>query len=199
MAVGKLLAKLKGNPLEKVDLRQLREEELRFRNQLDSVRKSIDNNEKDKKKKFREGVGADQFKKRMLAQEIQALDTEAKLNLKNFTTANNQLKFVKNLLIMKNHEQQLKETGIWKKFTSIPREQLETYLIKLNLDGKDFNGVVNELNRPFEMDIAAEEGEIADEEKSLFESWDKVESGGLEPEQAESEISIDKEMSKEEE
>jgi hypothetical protein len=197
MGVRGLIEKIRGNPLEKLKVRELREEEIRLKNQLERVRKGIDDNEKEKKKKFREGIGADLFKKRMLVQEIQALDMEAKLKLRNFTTAHRQLRFVKNLLIVKNYEQQLKDVGLWKKLTAIPLANLEGFLIRISLDGKEFDDVLNELNKPFEMEVAEIGEEVAEEEKKILDSWEKVEAGALEPETAESELSIDRELQKE--
>ncbi|MCL0048281.1 chromosome assembly protein [Dehalococcoidia bacterium] len=198
MGVRELMEKIRGNPLEKMKARELREEEIRLKNQLERVRKGIDDNEKEKKKKFREGIGADLFKKRMLVQEIGALDMEAKLKLRTFTTAHRQLRFVKNFLIVKNYEQQLKDVGLWKKLTAIPQANLEGFLIRISLDGKEFDEVLNELNKPFEMDVAEIGEEMAEEEKKMLESWAQVEAGALEPEKAESELSIDRELQKEE-
>jgi len=195
MAIGSLLDRIKGNPIEKLKPRELREEEIRLRTHCERVRKEIDDNEKEKKKKFRDGVGADLFKKKMLAQEMQSLDMEAKLKLRNFSTANRQLRFIKNLLIVKNYEKQLREKGMWKKLSSLPTEKLETFLIRTSLDGKEFDEVLNELNKPFEMDVAdIERTEAGEDEKKLLDAWEKVEAGTLDPEKAEGILSIDRKL-----
>jgi hypothetical protein len=198
MAIGDLLSKIKGNPIEKLTLRQLREEEIRLNNQLDGIRKEIDTNEKEKKKQFRDGVGADLLKKKMLMQEMKALDMEAKLNLRRFTTSHQQLRFIKNMLIVKTYEKQLKEKGIWKKLTNIPREQLESTLIRISLDGKDFDSVLDELNKPFEMEVAEADREMSEEDKEIMKAWGDVESGTLEPEKAAEKFSVSRRLTEEE-
>jgi hypothetical protein len=197
MVIGNVIDRIRGNPLDKMKVRELREEDIRLKNQCERLRKEIDDCEKDKKKKFREGIGADLFKKKMLFQEMQALDTEAKLRLKRFTTSNHQLRFIKNLLIVKNYENQLKENGTWRKLTSLPQEKLESFLIRISLDGKEFDEVLNELNKPFEMDVADIDNDVSEEEKKVLDSWEKVEAGTMEPEKAESTFSIDRELRRE--
>jgi hypothetical protein len=197
MVIGNVIDRIRGNPLDKLKTRELREEEIRLKNQCERLRKEIDDCEKDKKKKFREGIGSDLFKKKMLFQDMQALDTEAKLRLKRFTTSNHQLRFIKNLLIVKNYENQLKENGTWKKLTSLPQEKLESFLIRISLDGKEFDDILNELNKPFEMDVADIDTDVSEEERKVLDSWEKVEAGVLEPEKAEVSFSIDRELKKE--
>jgi hypothetical protein len=197
MVIGNVIDRIRGNPLDKLKVRELREEDIRLKNQCERLRREIDDCEKDKKKKFREGIGADLFKKKMLFQEMQALDTEAKLRLKRFTTSNHQLRFIKNLLIVKNYEHQLKENGTWRKLTSLPQEKLESFLIRISLDGKEFDEVLNELNKPFEMDVADIDNDVSEEEKKVLDSWEKVEAGTMEPEKAESTFSIDRELKRE--
>jgi len=197
MVIGNVIDRIRGNPLDKMKVRELREEDIRLKNQCERLRKEIDDCEKDKKKKFREGIGADLFKKKMLFQEMQALDTEAKLRMKRFTTSNHQLRFIKNLLIVKNYENQLKENGTWRKLTSLPQEKLESFLIRISLDGKEFDEVLNELNKPFEMDVADIDNDVSEEEKKVLDSWEKVEAGTMEPEKAESTFSIDRELRRE--
>jgi hypothetical protein len=197
MVIGNVIDRIRGNPLDKLKVRELREEDIRLKNQCERLRREIDDCEKDKKKKFREGIGADLFKKKMLFQEMQALDTEAKLRLKRFTTSNHQLRFIKNLLIVKNYEHQLKENGTWRKLTSLPQEKLESFLIRISLDGKEFDEVLNELNKPFEMDVADIDSDVSEEEKKVLDSWEKVEAGTMEPEKAESTFSIDRELRRE--
>ena len=191
---------IKGNPLEKMKIREWRAEELRLQNRVDRIRKDIDKNEKEKKKLFQQGVGADAIKKRMLAQDMVGLDMEAKLKLKNFSTARRELMFGKNMLIIKNYEKELKNVGFWKKITSVAPEKLESYLIKIRLEGKEFDDVLNELSKPFEMEVAEMEGEeMSEGEKKLFDAWDKVEAGSMEAAEAESAFSIDRELERDEE
>jgi len=191
-----LFERFRGNPLERLSIRELQEEELRLTNKLNKERAEIEKLEEAKKKKFQEGIGASALKKRMLAQEIQALDLEAKLRLQSFTKTQNMLKITRNLLVVKKLEKDLREQGIWKKLTSMPREKLEEWLLKVRLDGREYNEILEELNRAFEMEVAEVEEEIGTEEKKLLELWEKVEQGTLEPEKVEEELSVERELEK---
>ena len=180
----KILDKFRKNPIEKLSIRELQEEEIRLRNRLERGKKEINNIEKKKKQLFQEGVGADILKKKMLAQEIKSLDLEQKLKLKDFTTAQRQYTFVKNLIIVKKYEKELRKVGIWNKLTKVEPEQLENVLVKVTLDGKEFDEMVNNLNRVFEMEIAEFETAEDQTERELMEAWAKVEAGEADSEEA---------------
>ena len=195
-----LLDKIKGNPLEKIKVKDLRMEDIKLNNRVKQLNKSIDKCENEKKKLFKQGIGASNIRKRMIAQDMVGLDMEAKLNLQNFVRARKKLMWIKNLLIVKKHEKGLKNSGIWKKITSYNNEQLENYLVNLQLDGKDFDEIISELNKPFETMVGDLEGEEVNEnEKKVYDAWDKVEAGSLEATDAERAFSIDQEPVREEE
>ncbi|MEM4945921.1 MAG: hypothetical protein QXU31_06390 [Archaeoglobaceae archaeon] len=167
----------KKNPLEKLSMRELQGEELRLRNKLDRIKKDVNEIEKKKKQLFQEGVGADFLKKKMIAQEMKSLDLEQKLRMKDFMTAQRQHTLIKNLVIVKRYQRELESQGIWKKLTSIDPEKLENALININLDGKAFDSILDDLNRVFEMRLADESLKEDPAEKELMEAWAKVESG----------------------
>ncbi|WP_042698626.1 hypothetical protein [Thermococcus sp. PK] len=180
----KILDRFRKNPVEKLSLRELQEEEIRLRNRLERMKKEINNIERKKKQLFQEGVGADVLKKKMLAQEIKSLDLEEKLKLRDFTTAQRQYTLVKNLIIVKKYEKELRKIGIWDKLAKIAPEQLETALVKINLDGKEFDEMVNSLNRVFEMEVAEFEATEDQTEKELLQAWAMVEAGEADTEEA---------------
>ncbi|MBO8183454.1 MAG: chromosome assembly protein [Archaeoglobus sp.] len=192
----KILDRFRKNPIEKLSLRELQEEEIRLRNRLERTKKEINNIERKKKQLFQEGVGADVLKKKMLAQEIKSLDLEEKLKLKDFTTAQRQYTLVKNLIIVKRYEKELRKVGIWEKLTKVEPEQLESVLVKVNLDGKEFDEMVNNLNRVFEMEIAEFEATEDQTERELMEAWAKVEAGEADAEEVLEKVK-EKEFSKE--
>lgn len=188
------------NAIDKLSLRELQAEEIRLKNRLERLKKDINTIEKKKKQLFQEGIGADRLKKKMLAQEIKGLDMEQKLKLKDFTTAQRQYTLVKNLIIVKKYEKELRKVGIWSKLSNVEPEQLEAALIKVNLDGKEFDDMVSSLNRVFEMEIAEFEAAEDETEKELMRAWSQVEAGEADVEEAaERIISIDKHLEEEEE
>ncbi|WP_308686522.1 chromosome assembly protein [Thermococcus thermotolerans] len=180
------------NPIEKLSLRELQEEEIRLRNRLERTKKEIERIEKKKKQLFQEGIGADVLKKKMLAQEIKSLDMEQKLKLRDFTTAQKQYTFVKNLIVVKKYEKELRKIGLWDKLSKVEPEQLESVLVKVSLDGREFDEMVENLNRVFEMDIAEFEGTEDQTERELMEAWAKVETGEADVEEVTEKIASPK-------
>jgi hypothetical protein len=194
----RILDRLKKNPVDKMKLSELREEEMRLRNQAERLRKDINRLEKEKKGKFEEGIGTDLIKKKMLAQEIKQLDMEAKLKLKNFMTLHKQYMLVSNLVVIKKYEQELKKTKLWEKLTKVSPDQLETALIKVNLSGKEFEEVMDNLNRVFEMEIAEFEADEDEVERQLLEAWSSVEAGTMDVENVEKMLSVEKSLEEKE-
>jgi hypothetical protein len=185
-----IIDRIKGNPIEKMKNQEIMEEEIRLKNQIERIRKDINTVEKDKKRIFGEGVGADLIKKKMLTQEIKQLDMQGKLQMKNFTALHRQYTFVTNLLTIKKYEKQLKNTPIWEKFNKVKPEQLENFLVKMNLEGKTFEEMVDGLNRVFEMEIADYENTEDDAEKKIMDMWNMVESGQMNSEEAEKKLTL---------
>ncbi|GAB6135209.1 chromosome assembly protein [Thermococcus henrietii] len=189
----------KKNTIEKLSLRELQGEEIRLRNRLERLKKDLNQIEKKKKQLFQEGIGADKLKKKMLAQEIKSLDMEQKLKLKDFTMAQKQYTLIKNMIIVKKYEKELRKVGIWEKLSSVEPEQLEQALIKINLDGKEFDEMVSSLNRVFEMEVAEFEESEDETERELLKAWSQVETGEADVEEvAEKVISMDKKLEDEE-
>jgi len=187
------------NTIEKLSLRELQGEEIRLKNRLERLKKDINTIEKKKKQLFQEGIGADKLKKKMLAQEIKGLDMEQKLKLKDFTTAQRQYTLVKNLIIVKKYEKELRKVGLWEKLSKVEPEQLEQALIKINLDGKEFDEMVEGLNRVFEMEVAEFEETEDQTERELLKAWSQVESGEADVDEvAEKIVSIDHDLEEEE-
>ena len=188
----RILDKLRGNTIEKMKTSDLREEEIRLKNQIERIRKDINRIEKDKKKKFQEGIGSDLIKKKMLTQEIKQLDMEGKLKMRNFTSLHKQFTFITNLVTIKKYEKQLKNTPVWEKLSSVEPEQLESLLIKMNLEGKTTEEMVDGLNRVFEMEVAEFEETEDESEKKMMDMWNMVESGKMDVDDVEKELSVEK-------
>lgn len=187
---------LKKNPIDKLKLSELREEEMKLKSRINRLRKEIDRIEKDKKAKFSEGVGADLIKKKMLTQELKQLDMETKLKIKNFMVLHKQFMFVSNLVTIKRYERDLRKTEVWSKIKRISPENFESALIRVNLSGKGFESVIDDLNQIFFMDVADSESDLDETERQLIDAWSSVESGSINIEEAESILSIEKNLEK---
>ncbi|WP_297489908.1 chromosome assembly protein [Thermococcus sp.] len=187
------------NTIEKLSLRELQAEEIRLKNRLERLKKDINQIEKKKKQLFQEGIGADKLKKKMLAQEIKGLDMEQKLKLKDFTTAQKQYTLIKNMIIVKKYEKELRKVGVWEKLANVEPEQLEQALIKVNLDGKEFDEMVGSLNRVFEMEVAEFEETEDQTERELMKAWSQVEAGEADVEEVAEKVASRVEKEEEEE
>ena len=186
----------KSNAIDKLRITELQEEELRLKSRINRLRKEIDAIEKDKKCLFNEGIGADLIKKKMIAQELKQLDMSGKLKIKNFLTLHKQYMFVSNLIIIKKYQRDLETTQVWNKIQSLSPENFESALIKVNLSGKGFENVLDDLNRIFALDITDSDSDVDEAEKQMFDIWNSVEAGSLNVSEAESMLSIEKDIEK---
>ncbi|MDO5845219.1 MAG: chromosome assembly protein [Methanocorpusculum sp.] len=186
----------KTNNLDRLKISELQEEELRLKSRINRLRKEIDIIEKDKKKLFNEGVGADLIKKKMIAQELKQLDMGGKLKIKNFLTLHKQFMFVSNLVIIKKYQRDLQTTPVWNKIQNLAPESFESALIKVNLSGKGFESIIDDLNRIFAMDLSDSDTDVDEAEKQMFDIWNSVEAGNLDVSDAENLLSMDKEIEK---
>jgi len=190
------LEKFRKNPVDKLGISELRGEELKLRSRINRIRKEIEKIEREKKGKFEEGIGADLIRKKMLAQELKQLDLSAKLKVKNFMALHKQYMFVSNLVIIKKYQRDLQKTEMWDKLTHIAPSDFEKALIQVNLSGKGFESVLDDLNQIFFMDVADSDRDLDEAEKQLLEAWNSVESGTIDVEEAENLISIEKKLEK---
>ena len=186
----------KSNTIDKLKITELQEEELRLKSRINRLRKEIDTIERDKRSLFNEGIGADLIKKKMIAQELKQHDMSGKLKIKNFLTLHKQYMFVSNLIIIKKYQRDLQTTQVWNKIQSLSPENFESSLIKVNLSGKGFENVLDDLNRIFALDITNSDSDVDEAEKQMFDIWNSVEAGSLNVSEAESLLSIEKDIEK---
>ena len=110
---------IRGNSVERLNTRELKEEEMRLQNHVELARKEITKIEKQKKDIFKQGVGADLIQKKILAQKLKQLDMQAQLKFRGFMTMNKEYMFISNLVVIKQYEKELKQSPIWSKITNI--------------------------------------------------------------------------------
>jgi len=97
-----ILEKIFGTPVERLKLKDLQTEEMRLKNHIEIGRKDIQKLDKKKKDLFKQGVGADLIKKKMLSQEIKHCDMQSQMKIKQFMMMHKQYMFVSNLIEIKN-------------------------------------------------------------------------------------------------
>jgi hypothetical protein len=189
---------IRGNSVDRLNVRELKEEEMRLQNHIELARKDILKIEKQKKDLFKQGIGADLIKKKMLAQELKHLDMQAQMKVKGFMTMHKQYMFISNLVVIKQYEKELKQNKIWTKITNIEPSKFENALINVNLKGKSFEDVLNNLNNVFEMSLtdSSLEQSTDETEKQLLDAWSGVETGAINVEEAQKLVSMEKQLEK---
>jgi len=189
-------AKLSGNSLESVKLRELLEEQMRLKNQLAILNKEMAKFEKQKKDLFKQGVGADLFQKKMKIMEIKQIEMQVKLKFKNFNVMSKQYMFISNFVVLKQFEKQLKASPIWDKLKNIEPSLFERMLINTDLNGKSFENVLDNLNGVFELSTsdAALDQSVDESEKQLLDAWSAVETGSINVDDASKIVSTEKQM-----
>jgi hypothetical protein len=187
---------IRGNSVERLNTRELKEEEMRLQNHVELARKEITKIEKQKKDIFKQGVGADLIQKKILAQKLKQLDMQAQLKFRGFMTMNKEYMFISNLVVIKQYEKELKQSPIWSKITNIEPSHFEDNLITVNLKGKSFDDVLNNLNGVFEGSLADSslEQSTDDTEKQLLDAWSGVETGAINVESAQKMVSMEKQL-----
>jgi hypothetical protein len=184
------------NRIEMLTITELQEEEIILKSRINRLRKEIDRIEREKKLRFSEGVGGDLIKKKMLAQELKQLDMTAKFKVRNFLALHKQYMFISNLVIIKKYQRDLQKTHIWEKIQTISPETIESSLIRVNLSGKSFETVVDDLNQVFALDLSDSDQDLDEAEKQMFEVWSSVETGSLGLDEAKDLFSIEKDIEK---
>lgn len=189
---------IRGNSVDRLNVRELKEEEMRLQNHIELARKDILKIEKQKKDLFKQGIGADLIKKKMLAQELKHLDMQAQMKVKGFMTMHKQYMFISNLVVIKQYEKELKQNKIWTKITNIEPSKFENALINVNLKGKSFEDVLNNLNNVFEMSLTDSglEQSTDETEKQLLDAWSGVETGAINVEEAQKLVTMEKQLEK---
>lgn len=182
------------NNIDTITVRELQGEQLLLKDRTETMRKEIMKIEEEKKKKFMEGIGADNFVKRMLASDIKGLETEAKLKSKSFLMAQKQYQFTTNFLTIKKFEKQLKNTPVWDKITSADTKELEKVMLNVQLDNMEYDDLLNNLNNVFERDIASFDGFEDASTESIVDMMKQVEGGSLDVETVNKELSVEKSM-----
>jgi hypothetical protein len=187
---------IRGNSVDRLNVRELKEEEMRLQNHIELARKDILKIEKQKKDLFKQGIGADLIKKKMLAQQIKHLDMQAQMKIKGFMTMHKQYMFISNLVVIKQYEKELKQNKIWTKITNIEPSKFESALINVNLKGKSFEDVLNNLNNVFEMSLTDSglEQSTDETEKQLLDAWSGVETGAINVGEAQKLVSMEKQL-----
>jgi len=176
VVVRKYINKLFGkkNPIEELSIEDLEDEKTRLKSKLDRLEEEINQMANKKKQLFQEGIGADISKKKILAQEIKALESEMKSKSKNLTILKKQYNFVDFLLAIKKYEKELKRIGLWDKISKVNPEDLPAVA-------------------PYAFEMRSDDSyeEVDSTEKKLLDAWAQVESGAVDVDMVVDNLNLD--------
>lgn len=185
-----------GTPLEKLKMKDIKTEEFRLLNRVELIRKDIQKYERKKIDLFKQGVGADLIKKKMISQEIKHQNMQAQMKIQQFMLIHKQYMFISNLVILKEYEKQFKTTPLWVKIKNIEPSQFENSLIHVTFKGKNFEEVLSSLNNVFEMGLTDSniDESLNETDKQLMDAWNGVETGAIDVVDAQQMVSSEKHL-----
>ncbi len=115
-----------------------------------------------------------------LARRIKTLSQKKEMKLAAHAQLDKELRAVSNILILKEHEADLKSAGVWNQVKDLDPDVLEDWLIKKNLEGQSRSDLVTTITQMTSsaMSIGVEEDEELDEILDVIRA---VKDGSLDP------------------
>lgn len=194
-----IVDKLIGTPFERLDSRTLELEKIRLKTRRDNSIKAISKLEKEKSKLFNTAVGASPLMIKVHAHEIKRLSLEVEQQY-NFFMRNTKMSVaITNLILLKKYEKELRQSKLWTKLVHMDSEALIDIMGKINLSGKNFEGIVDLVNDTLESGL--DEYKTSEEDDSVQQIVDaitSVQKGVLPIEEAQKAISFDKTLEEKE-
>ena len=115
-----------------------------------------------------------------LARRIKTLSQKKEMKLAAHAQLDKELRAVSNILILKEHEADLKSAGVWNQVKDLDPDVLEDWLIKKNLEGQSRSDLVTTITQMTSsaMSIGVEDDEELDEILDVIRA---VKDGSLDP------------------
>lgn len=117
------------------------------------------------------------------AKRIKTLTHRKEMKLSAISQLEKELRALSNILILKDHEADLKSSGLWECIGGIDTDELENWLIKKNLDGQNRDSLITDITMLTSQAISS--GRERDEElDGILETIRAVRDGIIEPHEA---------------
>ncbi len=115
-----------------------------------------------------------------LARRIKTLSQRKDMKFAAHAQLDKELRAVSNILILKEHEADLKSAGVWNHVKDLEPDALENWLIKKNLDGQNRSDLITTITQltSSAMSVGVEEEEDLDDILSVIRG---VKDGSLDP------------------
>jgi hypothetical protein len=189
----KIVDKLLGTPFERMDTKSLELEKIRLKTRRDTIVKTISKLEKEKSKLFNTAVGASPLMIKVHAHEIKRLSLEVEQQYNFFMRYTKMLVAITNLILLKKYEKELRQSKLWTKLVHMDSEVLIDIMGRINLVGKNFEGIVDLVNDTLESGLDEYKvGEEDDSVQQIVDAITSVQKGVLPIDEAQKAISFDK-------
>jgi len=115
-----------------------------------------------------------------LARRIKTLSQKKDMKLAAHAQLDKELRAVSNILILKEHEADLKSAGVWNHVKDLEPDALEDWLIKKNLEGQDRSDLITTITQMTSsaMSVGVEDDEDLDDILGVIRA---VKDGSLDP------------------
>jgi len=172
------------NPIKNLDQKKLKEAEVTLRVRSKELLEEVARIENEIKRLFEKSKEAgSRLNEITIANRIKTLTQKGKMKSMAQSSVEKELTAVTNLLIVKEHEADLKTAGTWELLQKVPSEQLEEHLAGLQLEKQDGESRAKTIT---DMTFAAFQPSDEQEEdvEEILKVMHAIKEGKLEPEAA---------------
>lgn len=180
------------NPLDSFTIEELRENEIRLDHRSEGLRKEMSAIEDQMSALFEKAreakTKADEVS---LARRIKTLEEELKMKSNAQAEIEKELRAVSNIRILKEHQREIEEAGVWGKLRKMDPERLAEAMRNMVLDGQDRDKLVTDVIGLTGEAMSAGAGYEEDLD-DVLEKIRMVKKGEMEPEAAKKSLSREK-------
>jgi len=179
-----LLNIFRRNPLKSLSRDKLKEMEIKLKVKSEQLTKEVADIEREIQYLFERSKGVkSRLEEISLANRIKTLAQKKEMKVAAHAELERELRAVGNLLVIKEHEADLRAAGVWEPLQKMPPDVLERYLIEMRLDAQDREARIKAVT---EMTASVLKPGVEYEEglEDILKVMQEVREGKLEPEAA---------------
>ncbi len=172
------------NPIKNLDQRNLREAEVKLKVKSDQLQDDIKQIENEIEHLFQKSKASkSQIDDLTIARRIKTQTQKREMKVAAQAEVEKEITALSNLLIIKEHESDLKATGQWDALQNIPPEHLEKYLSEIQLNQEDRQHQIQMIT---EMTSTALNPSMEPDEglDDILKAMEALKEGSMEPETA---------------
>jgi len=164
--------------MEDLNVDELRIMEIKLNHKIEEIRSEISVIDEEIQRLFEEARNAkSETEEVSIANRIKTLVDKKEMKAAAQSQLEKELRAVSNMLIIKEHEADLKSAGVWDALRNVSPEKLERYLISKKLDAEDRNRLVSTVTEMTSMAIRGEHDEL----DGILRAIRAVKEGSMEP------------------